>query len=99
VYQGSNPGLHSEGAILYEKHCKECHGLSGEGVKAPALNNQEFLSAASNGYLLATITLGRSGTAMPSWGYGDAEHIKLSGKERQDLVAYIRSLQRIHIKY
>jgi mono/diheme cytochrome c family protein len=99
VYQGSNPGQHSEGAILYEKHCKECHGLSGEGVKAPALNNQEFLRAASNGYLLATITLGRSGTAMPSWGYGDEEHIKLSGKERQDLVAYIRSLQRIHIKY
>jgi len=99
VYQGSNPGRHSEGRILFEKHCTECHGSSGEGVKAPALNNQEFLSASSNGYLLATITLGRSGTAMPSWGYGDQEHPVLSGRERQDLVAYIRSLQRIQIKF
>jgi cytochrome c oxidase cbb3-type subunit 3 len=99
VYPGSNPGRRTEGAILFEKYCTECHGVSGEGLKAPALNNQEFLSAASNGYLLATITLGRSGTAMPSWGYGDQEHPVLNGKERQDLVAYIRSLQRIQIKY
>jgi len=99
VYPGSNPGSNREGAILFEKYCTECHGESGEGLKAPALNNQEFLSAASNGYLLATITLGRSGTAMPSWGYGDQEHPVLNGKERQDLVAYIRSLQRIQIKY
>jgi mono/diheme cytochrome c family protein len=99
VYQGSNPGQHSKGAILFERHCAECHGKAGEGLKAPALHNQEFLSASSNGYLLATITIGRSGTAMPSWGYGDETHPLLSGKERQDLVAYIRSYQRIHIKY
>jgi mono/diheme cytochrome c family protein len=99
VYQGSNPGQRKEGALLFEKYCTLCHGESGVGLKAPALNNQEFLSASSNGYLLATITLGRSGTAMPSWGYGDAEHPALSGNERQDLVAYIRSLQRIQIKY
>ncbi|MEA3461668.1 MAG: c-type cytochrome, partial [Bacteroidota bacterium] len=77
VYQGSNPGQRTEGALLFEKHCTGCHGLSGEGLKAPALNNQEFLSASSNGYLLATITIGRSGTAMPAWGYGDIEHPKL----------------------
>ena len=68
-------------------------------MKAPALNNQEFLNAASNGYLLATITVGRSGTDMPPWGYGDQEHPLLTGKQRQDLVAYIRSFQRIHIKF
>lgn len=99
VYQGSNPGQHLEGESLFEKHCAECHGRTGGGDKAPALNNQEFLSAASNGYLLATITLGRSGSAMPSWGYGDEEHLLLGGNERQDLVAYIRSFQRIHIKF
>jgi len=99
VYPGSNPGQRTEGAVIFEKNCAECHGLSGEGVKAPALNNQEFLSAASNGYLLATITIGRSGTDMPSWGYGDPEHPQLAGKDRHDLVAYIRSFQRIQIKY
>jgi len=99
VYQGSNPGEHQKGALLYEKNCAECHGKTGEGLKAPALKNQELLSAASNGYLLATITVGRSETAMPSWGYGDKEHPRLSGKERLDLVAHIRSFQRIHLKY
>jgi cytochrome c oxidase cbb3-type subunit 3 len=99
IYQGSNPGQHTRGAELFAVHCAECHGPSAEGKKAPALNNQEFLSASSNGYLLATITLGRKGSDMPSWGYGNQEQPELSGKERQDLVAYIRSLQRIHIKY
>ncbi len=99
VYQGSNPGEQQKGALLFEQHCTECHGTAGEGLKAPALNNQELLSAASNGYLLATISLGRTRTAMPSWGYGDKDHPQLSGKERLDLVAYIRSFQRIHLKY
>jgi mono/diheme cytochrome c family protein len=99
IYQGRNPGEYSNGAVLFEKHCAQCHGKSGDGVKAPALHNQEFLSAASNGYLLATITVGRTGTSMPSWGYGDKDHPLLSGKDRLDLVAYIRTFQRIHIKY
>ena len=99
IYQGSNPGQRTDGAMLFEKYCAECHGSKGEGVKAPALNNQEFLSAASNGYLLATITLGRTGTAMPSWGYGTTDRPRLTGSERLDLVAHIRSYQRIHLKY
>jgi cytochrome c oxidase cbb3-type subunit 3 len=99
VYPGSNPGDSEAGKALFAKHCTECHGKAGEGQKAPALNNQEFLSAASNGFLLATITIGRSGTEMPSWAYGSAEHPVLSGKERVDLVAYLRTYQRIRIKY
>jgi mono/diheme cytochrome c family protein len=99
VYQGSNPGVSETGRRLFDQHCSECHGKSGEGLKAPALNNQELLSAASNGYLLATITLGRAGTAMPSWGYGTGDYPMLSGKERIDLVAYLRSHQRIRIKF
>jgi cytochrome c oxidase cbb3-type subunit 3 len=99
VYAGRNPGERDLGAELFSKHCAACHGEKGEGVKGPALNNQEFLSAASNGFLLATITLGREGSDMPSWGYGQEKYPQLSGKERQDLVAYLRSLQRIRIKY
>lgn len=99
VYPGSNPGDSEAGRHLFEQRCAECHGKSGEGQKAPALNNQEFLSAASNGYLLATITIGRDGTAMPSWGYGMEKYPALSGKERVDLVAFLRSYQRIRIKY
>ncbi|MEN8202517.1 MAG: c-type cytochrome [Bacteroidota bacterium] len=99
VYQGRNPGQSGPGAELFSKNCVECHGERGEGVKGPALNNQEFLSAASNGFLMATITLGREGSEMPSWGYVQDEYSRLTGKERQDLVAYLRTMQRIRIKY
>ncbi|MCK4749901.1 MAG: c-type cytochrome, partial [Bacteroidales bacterium] len=99
VYQGSNPGNRDSGAEIFAERCTKCHGTAGEGTAGPALNNQEFLSAASNGYLMATITLGRSGTAMPSWGHGQDNYPALTGKERQDLVAWIRSWQRIRIRY
>ncbi|MGW8315636.1 MAG: c-type cytochrome [Bacteroidales bacterium] len=99
IYQGSNPGNAASGAAIFRERCSECHGSDGEGVKAPALNNQEFLSAASNGYLMATVTLGRKGTAMPSWGYGQEGYPALTSAERQDVVAFLRSWQRIRIKF
>lgn len=99
LHAGSNPGRKDRGKDLFAKHCAECHGDDAEGKKAPALANQEFLSSATNGYLLATITLGRADTNMPAWGYGSAEHRQLKGEEREDLVAFLRSIQRIKIKY
>jgi len=86
------------GKSLFYRRCAECHGQQGEGGKGPALNNQEFLSAASNGYLLATISLGRLGTRMPSWGRGSADYPALTPQERQDVVALIRQWQTIRIK-
>lgn len=99
VFPGSNPGNKELGAGIFAQRCVECHGQSGEGTSAPALNNQEFLSAASNGYLMGTITIGRNGAKMPPWGYGQGQYPALTGEERRDLVAYIRSWQRIRIKY
>ena len=99
IFPGSNPGDRQSGAEVFASHCAECHGPAGEGIKAPALNNQELLSAASNGYLMATITLGREGTAMPSWGYGSEDYPALSGEDRKNLVATIRAWQRIRIKF
>jgi mono/diheme cytochrome c family protein len=99
IFPGSNPGDRKRGAEVFALRCAECHGPSGEGTKAPALNNQEFLSAASNGFLMATITVGRGGTAMPSWGSGEGDYPALSGDNRKDLVAFIRGWQRIRIKY
>jgi mono/diheme cytochrome c family protein len=98
VYPGSNPGNAGSGRELFSGFCADCHGPDGKGVKAPALNNQEFLSAASNGYIMATISLGREGTKMPSWGYGSDEYQALSASQRRDLVAWIRSWQRYRIR-
>mgnify|MGYP006286980393 CR=1 FL=1 len=99
IYAGPNPGNPSTGKDLYQNHCSECHGEEGMGPIAPALNNQEFLSAASNGYMIATITIGREGTEMPSWGYKNDEYPVLSAGKRNDIVAFIRSWQRIHIGF
>jgi hypothetical protein len=98
IYQGSNPGDAGAGRYLFADNCAECHGKNGEGVKAPALNNQEFLNAVTNGYLMATISIGRDGTKMPSWGHGSDEYQALTSTQRKDLVAWIRSWQRYRIR-
>jgi mono/diheme cytochrome c family protein len=95
---GASAGNPEHGGELFRELCAQCHGGSGEGLKAPALNNQEFLGAATNGYLLATLTLGRRGTPMPSWGTGSAQHRQLTPGERKDLVAFVRSWQTIVIR-
>jgi mono/diheme cytochrome c family protein len=95
---GAGLGNPARGGQLYRELCAECHGETGEGKKAPALNNQEFLGAATNGYLLATITLGRRDTPMPSWGTGSPQHRRLSAGERKDIAAFIRSWQTVVIR-
>jgi mono/diheme cytochrome c family protein len=95
---GTSAGNPVQGEALFRELCAQCHGEAGEGSKAPALNNQEFLSAATNGYLLATISLGRRGTPMPSWGTGSPQHRQLNAEVRNDLVAFIRSWQTIIIR-
>jgi cytochrome c oxidase cbb3-type subunit 3 len=99
IYPGANPGNAEEGSRLYNSNCTKCHGENGNGLKAPQLNNQEFLNAATNGYILATISLGRTGTDMPSWGTGNDQYTELNGKQRQDLTAFIRSWQKVSIKF
>lgn len=98
IYPGPNFGSAERGSPLFRTHCSECHGAGGEGSKAPALNSQELLNAATNGYLFATISLGRSSTEMPSWGMGSEDRPALSIQERQDLVSFIRGWQRVVIK-
>ncbi len=95
---GAGTGNPATGKKLFQELCAECHGETGEGKKAPALHNQEFLGAATNGYLLATITLGRRGTPMPSWGTGSPQHRRLTAGERKDLAAFIRSWQTVVIR-
>ena len=98
LYPGPNLGVATSVDSLYSSNCSECHGPNGEGVKAPALSNQEFLNSATNGYLFATISLGRSGTKMPSWGRGSEKVNKLSVQERFDIAAALRRNPTIVIK-
>jgi len=98
IYPGAVKGDENRGSDLFQNHCSECHGKNGEGDNAPAVNNQEFLNAATNGYIMAAITLGRKNTRMPSWGRGSEDYPALSGEKREDLVAFLRAYQKVRIK-
>ena len=82
--------------------CSGCHGPNGQGLKdgpeyfAPALNNPEFLQAASGGFLLATIARGRSLTPMRAFGMWAGGIAGLDGGEISDIVSYIRTWQESH---
>jgi mono/diheme cytochrome c family protein len=97
------PWDHARGRRLYEANCAGCHGASGRpeaagsgaaGPWAPALANDGFLAAATDGFLQATIARGRMGTAMRPFGLGGQGLGELAPDEIDDIVAYIRSLVR-----
>jgi mono/diheme cytochrome c family protein len=49
--------------------CGSCHGVEGEGRAGigPRLTSDSFLAAASDDYLIRTISKGRAGTTMIGW--------------------------------
>jgi mono/diheme cytochrome c family protein len=67
--------------------CAACHGPHGEGVLGvgPRLDSESFLAAASDDFLVRTISLGRPGTTMVSWGH------MMSADDIYAVTAYIRS--------
>jgi mono/diheme cytochrome c family protein len=99
IYTSLTPGIPADGKVRYEGMCAGCHGVNGEGKNAPALNNQEFLAAATDGFLQATIALGRSGTAMRSWAKGAQGYEELNAQQINDIVSYIRTWQKVITGY
>lgn len=95
--EASDATLH-EGQLLFGTHCAACHGAEGKGPSnarikgyAPSLNNPQFLKAADDGLLLATIALGRPGTPMRGFSKGAGGISELSVEDIRKIVAYIRS--------
>ncbi len=82
------PGL---GKTIYAHNCTGCHGVRGEGASGPALSNPNFLRFASDGFLMATMALGRHGTEMRPVKRGPQSILELTSDEVNDLVAYLRS--------
>lgn len=87
-----------EGLVLYGRYCLSCHGAEGRGQAslatkgyAPSLNTPEFLRAADDGFLMATIALGRPNTAMRPFGPGAGGVAELSAADIRKIVSYMRS--------
>ncbi|MBM4386653.1 MAG: c-type cytochrome [Deltaproteobacteria bacterium] len=85
-------GDKGKGAYLFERYCSGCHGNKGEGIQAPALANPVFQESATDGYIKATIELGRHGTAMKGFSGDSLSFSSLTEKEIGEGVVFIRSL-------
>jgi mono/diheme cytochrome c family protein len=87
--------FHTDGATLYGSFCASCHGPRGEGRRYPgmppfpAVGNPDFLQAASDEFLLASIQRGRPGRRMPAWGEKEGG---LRPPEVAAVLAYLRRL-------
>ncbi len=74
------------GKKIFEQHCSECHGATGEGgKKAPSLSVKE-VQEASPGTLFWVLTNGVVRRGMPVWS-------KLPEAQRWQLVVYLRTLK------
>jgi len=80
------------GRLWYAVSCASCHGNDGEGSSGPALSNSGFLHAASDGFLMATMAMGRDGTEMRPVKKGAQSILSLSSDQVNDVVAYLRKL-------
>jgi mono/diheme cytochrome c family protein len=87
-------GFAPRGQVLFHRMCASCHGSDGEGTTGPAIRNPAFLATATDGFLRATIVLGRDGTEMRAMGHRGAGIAELEADQIDDLIAYIRTGER-----
>jgi len=86
----------ADGPTLYGAFCAACHGLKGEGMRYsqmssfPAIGNPDFLAIASDRFLTESISRGRPGRRMPSWGTMEGG---LRPEEIATLPTYIRTFE------
>lgn len=95
----------TDGATLYATFCAGCHGPQGDGRRFPghhpfpAVANRDFLATARDGFIAATIWMGRPGRRMPAWSENSGG---LSLEEVDAIVAHLRAVagepepQKIH---
>ena len=80
----TTPADVAAGARIFRSHCADCHGITGQGGKGPALNTGQFFHGASDQALLKNISDGIEGTAMPSQFF--------SPDQIWQVVAFVRTL-------
>lgn len=77
------------GSRLYGTNCSSCHGTHGQGNGTMPALAQGPTQSASDGEVFWFITTGAPDKGMPSWS-------TLPERQRWQLVAYLKSLQKSH---
>jgi mono/diheme cytochrome c family protein len=81
--------LAETGEILWSFNCSSCHGLSGEGGTAPALNSKQFLQSATDNQIEVLISVGVPGSQMSAYSQDYAG--PLTSEQIKALAVYIRT--------
>ena len=83
--------LIEQGDTLFQFNCVACHGEQGLGGSAPALNSQQFLTAADDEQIASLIAVGIPGSQMSAYSldYGGP----LTLEQINALTTYLRSLE------
>ena len=83
--------LAEEGESIWSFNCASCHGADGEGGLAPALNSQQFLTAAGDEQTELLIAVGVPGSQMSAYSldYGGP----LTSEQIRSVTTYLRSLE------
>ena len=85
------------GKVWFEDICETCHGPKGDGYLAggsgTAIGMKGFLGSSSDGLIRETIKHGRSNTRMLPF-QGPEALADLSDKEIDDIIAYMRTLDK-----
>jgi mono/diheme cytochrome c family protein len=79
------PEIVAGGSKLFRRHCAECHGEDGRGLRKAADLQLPVVQQQSDGALFWKITNGNSRRKMPSWA-------RLPELQRWQLVLYLRTL-------
>ena len=85
----TDPKAPEAGRGIFRIYCSPCHGLRGEGVRAPDLTRGVYAVGDSDAALFAVIANGAQGTEMPAF----LERLSSSDNVWK-LVSYIRSIAR-----
>ncbi len=82
----------AQGDVLFAANCASCHGKEGEGVDAPALNSQQFLTSATDDQIASLIAHGIPGTPMSAYSLDFGGFLTL---QQMDAIAtFLRSLEK-----
>jgi mono/diheme cytochrome c family protein len=92
VQQAVTTGDAGQGATLFDQDCSSCHGKGGQGgAVGPKLAKSQYIQSAGDPAILATISNGRPGSAMPAW--SQAKGGRLTDAQINDVMAYLHTLQ------
>jgi mono/diheme cytochrome c family protein len=83
--------LAEQGSQLFAQNCAACHGDTGMGGSAPALNSKQFLAAADDEQIASLIAVGVPGSPMSAYSLDFGGPLTL--EQIDALTVYLRSLE------